>query len=99
MSKDSRVLPILRLLIVSVSFCAAIAPNAEADLPVYTDVLVSGFQDWGWAPHDYANTSPVHSGNNSVSVTIASAWQGLQIVHSAFDRHRDRFGSQRRKAR
>ena len=57
---------------------------AQADLPVYTDALVSGFQDWGWAAHNYANTSPVHSGNNSVSVTIGSAWEGLQIVHSAF---------------
>lgn len=58
---------------------------AQSPLTVYTDNLVNGFQDWGWATHNYANTSPVHSGNNSVSVTIASAWQGLQIVHSAFD--------------
>jgi len=78
-------IPIVRLTIAAATFAAAIGVNAQADLPVYTDGLVNGFQDWGWAPHNYANTSPVHSGNNSVSVSIASAWQGLQIVHSAFD--------------
>jgi alpha-L-arabinofuranosidase len=45
------------------------------------DYLVNGFQDWGWATHNYANTSPVHSGTNSVAVTITSGWQGLQIYH------------------
>ncbi len=58
--------------------------KAQANLQVYADSLVNGFQDWGWAPHNYANTLPVHSGNNSASVTIASAWDGLQILHSAF---------------
>src|SRR6266487_4936079 len=80
-----RVAPVLRFTIAAVIFSAAIGMNAQSDLPVYIDGLVSGFQDWGWAPHNYANTSPVHSGKNSVSVSIASAWQGLQIVHSAFD--------------
>ena len=32
------------------------AAPAQAPLPVYTDYLVNGFQDWGWAPRDYANT-------------------------------------------
>jgi alpha-L-arabinofuranosidase len=56
--------------------------QAQAPLPVYADYLVSGFQDWGWAPHDYANTSPVHSGDNSVAVSMTSGWQGLQIYHA-----------------
>ena len=55
--------------------------RAQAPLPVYTDYLVNGFQDWGWAPHDYANTSPVHSGSKSVAVTMTSGYQGLQIYH------------------
>jgi alpha-L-arabinofuranosidase len=61
--------------------CAVAGASAQAPLPVYTDYLVNGFQDWGWAPHDYANTSPVHSGNESVAVTISSGWQGLQLYH------------------
>lgn len=59
--------------------------QGQAPLPIYTDQLVSGFQDWGWAPRNYANPAPVHSGNDSVSVTISSAWEGVQIVHAAFD--------------
>jgi hypothetical protein len=55
--------------------------RAQAPLLVYTDHLVNGFQDWGWAPHDYANTLPVHSGTTSVAVTMTSGYQGLQIYH------------------
>ncbi len=60
--------------------------QAQTSLPIYTDSLVNGFQDWGWATHDYANTSPVHSGADSVSVTIATVnYDGLQIYHSDMD--------------
>ena len=59
--------------------------RAQAPLPGYTDHLVNGFQDWRWAPHDYANTSPVHSGVCSIAVTFASAWDGLQIYRPDFD--------------
>jgi alpha-N-arabinofuranosidase len=59
--------------------------QAQAPLPVYTDSLVNGFLDWGWAPRDYTNASPVHSGTASVAVTIAAAWQGLQIYHPDMD--------------
>ncbi len=65
---------------------AKLTLHAQAPLPVYTDSLVSGFQDWGWAVHNYANTSPVHSGSNSVSVTISTVnYDGLQIYHSDMD--------------
>lgn len=60
--------------------------SGQLPLPIYTDNLLNGFQDWGWAAHNYANASPVHSGNYSVSVNInSSTYEGLQIVHSAFD--------------
>ena len=60
--------------------------HAQNSLPVYTDSLVNGFQDWGWATHNYANTSPVHSGSDSVSVTIATTnYDGLQIYHPDLD--------------
>jgi alpha-N-arabinofuranosidase len=64
----------------------ALSPaRAQAPLPVYADHLVNGFQDWGWAPHDYANPSPVFSGTASVAVTLASPYQGLQIYHPDMD--------------
>ncbi|MEJ0090679.1 MAG: glycoside hydrolase family 44 protein [Limisphaerales bacterium] len=60
--------------------------KALADHAVYTDSLQNGWQDWGWATHNYANTSPVHSGNNSASVIIATAnYDGLQIYHTDLD--------------
>jgi len=54
---------------------------AQSPLAVYTDNLVNGFQDWGWASRDYANPSPLHSGTASVAVTIPAPWQGLQVYH------------------
>jgi hypothetical protein len=45
--------------------------------------LVNGFQDWSWAPHNLANTTPVHSGSNSISVT-ASAYQAVWLYQSGF---------------
>jgi hypothetical protein len=58
--------------------------RAQSNLAIYSDSLVNGFQDWGWATHNYANTSPVHSGADSVSVTIATAsYEGLQICRAA----------------
>ena len=58
--------------------------RAQSNLAIYSDSLVNGFQDWGWATHNYANTSPVHSGADSVSVTIVTAsYEGLQICRAA----------------
>jgi alpha-N-arabinofuranosidase len=68
----------------SAAACLWAAPypaRAQAPLSAYADHLVNGFQDWGWAPHDYANTLPVHSGTSSVAVTMISGYQGLQIYH------------------
>jgi alpha-L-arabinofuranosidase len=55
--------------------------SSQGPLAVYTDTLVNGFQDWGWATRDYANTTSVHSGNRSIAVTFTGTWQGLQIYH------------------
>jgi len=61
-------------------FLAALSIAARADQIVYDDALENSWQNWGWATLNYANTSPVHSGSNSISVT-EGAWQGLQIYH------------------
>jgi hypothetical protein len=57
---------------------------AQTDQPVYTDLLLNGWQDWGWATRNYSNHSPVHGGTNSIAVT-ANAWEGLQIYHPDMD--------------
>lgn len=60
-----------------------IACLARADQDIYTDQLDNGWQSWSWATVNLANTSPVHTGTRSVSVT-AAAWQALYLHHNAF---------------
>lgn len=57
----------------------------RADQIVYDDALENGWQNWGWTEINYANTSPVHSGSDSIGVTITNAWDGIQIWHSDQD--------------
>jgi alpha-L-arabinofuranosidase len=57
---------------------------AQANLPIYTDNLVNGFQDWSWATRNLSNTSPTHSGADSISVTSV-AWTALSFQHSDFN--------------
>jgi hypothetical protein len=58
--------------------------QAQANLPVYQDSLVSGFMDYGWAPRDYSSTAQVQSGSASLRVT-AGPWEGIHLYHAPFD--------------
>lgn len=62
----------------------AFESQAQANLAIYTDRLVNGFQDWSWAARSLTNTQPVHSGSKSIRVT-ASTWEGLAFYHPEFD--------------
>src|SRR5262249_43035780 len=60
--------------------------SAWGDQAIYSDSLQNGWLDWGWATINYNNTSPVHGGSKSVSVTIANtSYQAIYIAHNAFD--------------
>ena len=54
--------------------------RAQSPLLIYTDHLVNSFADWSWGTRNLANTSPVHSGSDSVSVS-AQAWQAFSVWH------------------
>ncbi len=54
--------------------------KAQANLPIYTDNLVNGFANFSWATVNFNNTSPVHSGTKSISVTTSS-YSALYISH------------------
>lgn len=54
-------------------FSLAVAASAQTNFPVYTDAFANGFQNWSWGTDNIANMSPVHSGNNSISLNDA-AW-------------------------
>src|SRR6266436_4896562 len=77
----------LRLLLILVAACFFFIGrnvNAQANLPIYTDHLVNGFQDWSWAPRNMASTL-VHSGANSIAVTNASFFQAISFHQNAFN--------------
>lgn len=58
----------------------------QSDHQIYTDSLQNGWQNWGWATLNYNNSSPVHSGSDSIAVTIANnSYQAIYIAHTAFD--------------
>src|SRR5690349_3038667 len=70
----------------SLFLLASLSFPVRGDQNVYTDSLQNGWQDWGWAQIDYANSSPVHSGSKSIAVTISdSFYQAIYIAHNAFD--------------
>ena len=56
---------------------------AQSNLTIYTDSLATGWMDYSYScTRNFANTSPVHSGSDSISVTITSAYGGLQLYHA-----------------
>jgi hypothetical protein len=69
----------------AVIFMAAVAA-AQAPLLVYSDHLVNGFQSWSWGTINTANTSPVNTGTNSISLS-GTAW------NVAFSAHQNDFNA------
>lgn len=56
------------------------------DLTIYDDVLENGWVSYGWATLNYANTSPVHNGSDSISVVDSTtSYQAMYLHHGAFD--------------
>ncbi|HEY4953153.1 MAG TPA: glycoside hydrolase family 44 protein [Verrucomicrobiae bacterium] len=56
--------------------------GARADQVIYDDALQNGWQNYGWATLNYANTSPVHGGADSISVSSTN-YQALYLHHTA----------------
>jgi hypothetical protein len=68
----------------AVGLFSAMGLRAQSPLYIYTDNLVNGFQDWSWATRDMTNTSPVHSGSDSISVS-AGTYQGISFHQNDFN--------------
>jgi len=59
---------------------------APADQIIYTDSLQNSWQDWSWsATRNFSSGAYVHSGSDSISVTITSGWGALSLEHSTQD--------------
>jgi hypothetical protein len=66
----------------------ALQLTARADQIIYDDALENGWANWSWATVNLANTSPVHSGSYSISVTASNTpgnWQALYLNISAMN--------------
>ena len=75
----------VRWLLFLVLLSWAVKVNAQANLAVYTDNLVNGFQDWGWGTCNFSNTSPTHSGSTySISATPSSS-PGISLHQNNFN--------------
>lgn len=59
----------------------AFVSEAQTNQSIYTDSLVNGWQDTSYCARNFTNQVPVHSGANSISATITSAWGGIQLDH------------------
>jgi alpha-L-arabinofuranosidase len=58
---------------------------AQANLPIYTDNLVNGFQNWSWATVNLETANPPpYSGAYSISVNDGG-YQALYLEHADFD--------------
>ena len=68
--------------ILAVSLAAPAVSGAQNNLTIYADSLINGWQDWSYTMRNFANTSPVHSGSDSISATITNAYGGIQLNHS-----------------
>lgn len=60
--------------------------GAQTNFSIYSDQLDNGFQNWSWngGDNNFANTSPLHSGNNSIAFT-GGAWEAISVWHPTFN--------------
>jgi Glycoside hydrolase family 44 len=56
----------------------------HADQIIYDDTLQNGWTDYSWATVNRANTSPVHGGSSSISVSSTN-WQAFYLHHTAMN--------------
>lgn len=77
----------MKPLILALLLVGGIASAARAqNMVIYDDALESGWQNYGWATINYANTSPVYSGSDSISVIDpGTSYEAIYLGHAAFN--------------
>src|ERR1700733_7641431 len=62
---------------------AAPVMSVAQNMTIYSDSLVNGWQNWSYnVTLNFADTSPVHSGSDSISATITNAYGGVDFLHN-----------------
>jgi hypothetical protein len=75
---------VLSKFILALSLAAPWVSPAQTNMTLYADSLVNGWSDGSYGVTvNYGNTSPVHSGSDSISVTINGAYGGIQLNHTS----------------
>src|ERR1700733_11364752 len=76
----------MRILVVLLAILGGNASSyGQANLPIYIDYLVNGFQNWSWATVNLANTSLVYTNSDSISITDGDNYQALYLEHTPFN--------------
>jgi hypothetical protein len=58
---------------------------AQTNFSIYSDQLNNGFDNWSWGTNNnFANTSPVHSGNDSIRFG-SEPWAAISVHHADFN--------------
>ena len=75
---------VMQLLTMLLFLVTCLPPNdgtaLASDLSIYADSITTGWADWSWnTTSNFSNTSPVHNGPYSLSVTFNSGWAGLYL--------------------
>jgi len=81
-------LPRILICLLAGALLAATALDAAAqgNEAIYTDSLQNGWVNYSWATVNFANTNPVHSGADSISVLcLSNNYQALYLHQPAFD--------------
>jgi len=70
--------------ILAISLAVPMVSVAQTNMTIYADSLTNGWSDGSYTvTRNFANTSPVHSGSDSISATITGAYGGIQLNHSS----------------
>jgi hypothetical protein len=79
----SGTVPNVSKFILAVLLAAPVVSMAQSTMTIYADSLINGWLDYSYGTtRNFANTSPVHSGSDSISATVTSAWGGIQLYHT-----------------
>ena len=74
--------PLRCLTLLAILLGAVFQVQAQYPLIIYTDGLVNNFDDWSYTTRNFANTTPVHGGTRSISVSPSGANQAISFHHT-----------------
>jgi alpha-L-arabinofuranosidase len=79
-----RIYRLTRPLVLAALILCAVEADAQNSLSIYSDELNNGWENGSYnGTYNFVNPSPVHSGSDSISATVTSAYGGIALNHTA----------------